>query len=373
MRFPQKRHEAAAGASAHRVRTMRAVSLGLGLAMGLAPWLPAAAAFAGPLADDVGDPVTVRSEQVARFRKNSDASRFGALTFLGGLQFTGSDSRLHGISAIRMRDADGGFLAVTDNGSWIAGRIERDADGRPREFSDVSIAPLRDLLGRPIRGKALGDAESLAIGLDGRTVHVGFEQRHRIWSYNLDDLGEGRARDVPLPIPVRELRANKGLETLAIAPGGSPLQGAMVTVAEHSIDRNGNLFAAVLGPDGGVFKVKRHEKWEVSDGDFLPGGDLLLLERRFEGLFGGLGIRIRRIPGDAIRPGALVDGPVVFEADLADEIDNMEGLDVWQDEAGRTRLTLVSDDNGSFFQRNLLLEFVWSGEDDRPDGAAFGQ
>ena len=25
---------------------------------------------------------------------------------------------------------------------------------------------------------------------------------------------------------------------------------------------------------------------------------------------------------------------------------------------GRIRLTLVSDDNGSFFQRNLLLEFL---------------
>ncbi|ORE91451.1 hypothetical protein ATO4_19014 [Aurantimonas sp. 22II-16-19i] len=341
------------------------------MALVLAPWL-SGAAFAWPLADGASDPVTIRSEPITRFEKNGEASRFGALTFLGGLQFTGSDSRLHGISAIRILDADGGFLAVTDNGSWVAGRIGRDANGRPTGFSDVRIAPLRDLLGRPIRGKALGDAESLAIAPDGRTVHVGFEQRHRIWAYDLDDLGEGRARDVPLPIPARELRANKGLEMLAIAPEGSPLQGVMVTVAERSIDRAGNLFAGLVGAGGGVFKVKRYEKWEVSDGDFLPGGDLLLLERRFEGLFGGLGIRIRRIPGDAMRAGALVDGPVVFEADLADESDNMEGLDVWQDEAGRTRLTLVSDDNGSFFQRNLLLEFVWSGED-RPEGAAVGQ
>ena len=138
-------------------------------------------------------------------------------------------------------------------------------------------------------------------------------------------------------------------------------------MAEHSIDEDGNLFAGIVGNRasgrGSIFKVRRDEAWEVSDGDFLPNGDLLLLERKFQGLFGGLGIRIRRIPGKTIVPGALVDGPVVFSADLSDEIDNMEGLDVWQDAAGRTRLTLVSDDNGSIFQRNILLEFVWSGED----------
>ena len=126
-----------------------------------------------------------------------------------------------------------------------------------------------------------------------------------------------------------------------------------------AIDEAGNLFAAVFGaPGGGIFKLRKDEKWNVSDGDFLPDGDLLVLERRYEGLFGGLGIRIRRIPGATIRPGALIDGPIIFEASLEDEIDNMEGLSVWRDADGRIRLTLVSDDNGSFFQRNLLLEFL---------------
>ena len=68
-------------------------------------------------------------------------------------------------------------------------------------------------------------------------------------------------------------------------------------------------------------------------------------------------MRIRRIAADAIRPGATVDGPTLIEADSSDQIDNMEGLDIWTDAAGQTHMSLVSDDNQSFFQRTVYLEF----------------
>jgi hypothetical protein len=89
----------------------------------------------------------------------------------------------------------------------------------------------------------------------------------------------------------------------------------------------------------------------------LPGGDLLLLERKFA-LLGGIGIRIRRIALAAIAPGAIVDGPSIFDADLGQEIDNFEGLDVHVTPEGDTVLTLVSDDNFSAIQRTLLVQFT---------------
>ncbi len=89
----------------------------------------------------------------------------------------------------------------------------------------------------------------------------------------------------------------------------------------------------------------------------LPGGDLLVLERKFSWT-GGLAIRLRRIALTGIKPGALVDGAVLFEADLGQEIDNMEGLSVHRSAAGETVLTLISDDNFSLLQRTLLLQFV---------------
>jgi len=89
----------------------------------------------------------------------------------------------------------------------------------------------------------------------------------------------------------------------------------------------------------------------------LPNGDLLLLERKFS-LLDGVGVRIRRIAQAAITPGATVDGPSIFDADLGQEIDNFEGLDVHVTADGETVLTMVSDDNFSMLQRTLLLQFT---------------
>jgi hypothetical protein len=38
-------------------------------------------------------------------------------------------------------------------------------------------------------------------------------------------------------------------------------------------------------------------------------------------------------------------------------IDNMEAMDVWQREDGAAMVSLMSDDNQSFLQRSLYLEF----------------
>ena len=68
------------------------------------------------------------------------------------------------------------------------------------------------------------------------------------------------------------------------------------------------------------------------------------------------------IDGATIRKGALVDGAVLLEADMAYQIDNMEGLDVWRRDDGALIVSLISDDNHSILQRNLYLEFVLTGE-----------
>jgi hypothetical protein len=60
--------------------------------------------------------------------------------------------------------------------------------------------------------------------------------------------------------------------------------------------------------------------------------------------------------------GALVDGTPLVSADMAYQIDNMEGIGVHRTPSGETVLTLVSDDNFSAIQRNLLLQFTLVGE-----------
>ena len=84
--------------------------------------------------------------------------------------------------------------------------------------------------------------------------------------------------------------------------------------------------------------------------------DLLILERRF-GLSDGLGMRIRRIKTADISPSATVDGEILLDAGAGYQIDNFEGIDAVIGPDGSTRLILVSDDNHSFFQRTIMLEF----------------
>jgi hypothetical protein len=167
--------------------------------------------------------------------------------------------------------------------------------------------------------------------------------------------------DERLPIPARELRSNRGFEMIAKSPAGGALNGARVTVTEKSLDAKGNVLAAIMdGPGKGMFSVVRSDEFDVSDGDFLPDGDMLLLERRFN-MATGIALRIRRIKAADIVKGATVDGEILLEADMGYQIDNMECLDVWQRADGAVMVSLASDDNHSILQRNLYLEFVYGG------------
>ena len=307
-----------------------------------------------------GTSLAITSTIIPRFDPASDDGRTGALRYIGGFRYASRDPRLEGVSAFRLRDGRSHFLSITDTGYWFSATLQRDSEGRPIGFADAEMAPILSSEGLPqTRRKGLADAEGMAI--DGDRVLVSFEQKHRINAFaHAERPFDSKAEAVRQPIPLNELRTNQGIEAIAVAPAGTPGGQRTVIVSELSLDADGNLFAAILGEHGGIFKVKREEPWSVTDGAFLPGGDLLLLERRYQG-FGRIGMRLRRIPGATIKPGALVDGSVLMEAGTAQEIDNMEGLDVSVAPDGTTVIALVSDDNGSFFQRNLYLEFALEG------------
>jgi hypothetical protein len=301
-------------------------------------------------------PTVVTARPVSQFRVGSTETRFGGLEFVGGLELRSSNRDFGGMSAFRYLDAGKTFLGITDTGFWYAGDMQRDARGVPVAVTDFRLAPIQDAEGNAVEGKRNSDAEGMAVS--GRTVTVSFERVHRIAEFDLDLKNfASRPKDLPLPVPKSELRNNRAFETVAYAPSASPLRGARVAVTEKSINKAGDIYAAVLeGPGKGIFYIKRLDSFDISDGDFLPNGDLLLLERRFS-FASGVTLRIRRIAAADIKPGATVDGPFILEADMRDQIDNMEGLDVWQARDGSTRISMMSDDNTSILQRNLYLEF----------------
>lgn len=320
----------------------------LALALGIATALPARAV-------EVVD-LPVKSRVIENFRIGSDQTVFGPLEFIGGLEMTSSQMLFGAVSAIRFRPDRAHFVAIMDTGHWLTGRVTRDAAGRLSGVADLQATSMIDDKGRDNAPKWAMDVEGLA--LRPGEVIASYEGRARVDVY--PDPGFEQSKPVErlkLAMPVARLPDNRGLETLALAPADSPLAGALVTVSELGRDGKGNLMAEVLeGPRKGVFAVKERKPFAITDGAFLPNGDLLLLERRFS-FAEGVGMEIRRIPGDTIKPGAVVDGEVILAADMRSQIDNMEGLDVVTMPDGAIHIILVSDDNHSILQRNLMLEF----------------
>jgi hypothetical protein len=304
-------------------------------------------------------PVTieVKARSIASFDpRDRSHVRFGSLEWRSGLVLTSGFRGFGGLSGIRLDKSGERFIAISDKGGWFTGRIVyegRDMKG----LDDVEASPMLGPDGRTITARGWFDSESIA--LDGSLVYIGLERVNQVLRYDFSKgFTRSRGEVVPLPPAAKKLPYNKGLEALVVVPKGQPLAGTLIAISERGLDAQGNLIGFLIGgPSPGQFSVRRTENFDVSDAVLLQDGDLLILERKFSWL-GGIGIRIRRIPLGTVAPGAVVDGPSIFNGDLGQEIDNMEGLDVHVTPEGETVLTMVSDDNFSLIQRTLLLQFT---------------
>ncbi|MEA2935885.1 MAG: hypothetical protein QOD74_2531 [Variibacter sp.] len=292
----------------------------------------------------------------AFYPRDPQRVRFGSLTFRGGLVLTSSHADFGGISAIRVAADGAHFLSVTDKGRWLRGRITYEGT-RPSGIADAEMAPILGADGKPLASRGWYDTEALA--QDGGTVWLGLERVNRVVRFDYGKQGL-LARGVPIPIPpgIQRLPHNKGLECLDVVPRRLPLGGSLVAISERGLDRDNNIRGFLVGgPSPGEFSVRRIGDFDISDCAVTPAGDLLLLERSYSP-FKGVGMRIRRVPLTEVKPGATIDGPVLIEADMAFQIDNMEGLSVHRASDGALVLTLISDDNFSIIQRTLLLQFT---------------
>ncbi len=304
--------------------------------------------------------IEIRATPIAAFdNRDKDLRRFGVLEFRGGLELASPYKEFGGISSIRIAPDGAQFIAATDKGRWLRGRIVYDG-AKPAGIADAEMAPMLDSDGKSLAARGWYDTESIAE--DGGTVYTGIERVQRIVKFDFAKDGL-RARGAPISIPpkIATLPWNKGIEALVVVPKDLPLAGTLIAISETG-DATGNLSGFLIGgPSPGEFTVKRTDDFDASDSAILPGGDLLLLERRASWLR-GVALRIRRIALGGLRPGAMVDGPVIFSADLGQQIDNFEGISVHRAVTGELVLTLISDDNFSPLQRTLLLQFTLLGE-----------
>lgn len=301
--------------------------------------------------------IEIEARAITHFdRRNPKHKQFGELEFLGGLVLQSKQKHFGGFSGLHIEQDGVSFLAHSDRGHWLRGKLKLDGD-RVTGIENAEMAPMRGPDGRTLTARKWQDTESLAV--DGDTLYVGIERVNQILRYRSSDGLVGRGIPIQIPNGIRRLPFNQGLEALVFVPKGMPLAGSLLAVSEAGLDEKGNTLAFITGGQTpGTFTIRRTDEYEISDAAISPTGHLVIVERYFRWI-SGIHLRIRAIPLSEIKPGAVADGKVLLTADNNFDIDNMEALSITKNAAGQILLTLMSDNNFNLFQRTILLRFVW--------------
>jgi hypothetical protein len=305
-------------------------------------------------------PTTVTAIPIDFDRDNPSRKEFGKLIFRAGLNLFAKSSHFGGYSAMAVDPSGRSLLAISDAGMWM--KADLDYDGRRlKGLSQVVLGPLLGTTGKPLRDDSERDSEGMAL-IDGDTKQgtalVSFERKHRIarYPFTVQQFGPPSGT-IPLPPGAGRLTLNSGIEAMAYIKTGR-LKGTLVAFGEHLTDKNGNLQGWLIGgPSPGTIVLKRLAGFDVTDAAPLPDGGIVVLERRFR-FSEGIKMRIRRIAASELKPGRLIEGEVLLDANDSLNIDNMEAIAVHRTASGETVLTLMSDDNFSPFQRTLIMQFT---------------
>lgn len=261
------------------------------------------------------------------------------LEFLTHFVYDKGPREFGGLSGLLMSDNGTRAQVLTDRGKLFEIQLERNSS---HKIIKVELMVLRYLKQR--NEDFLLDTEGLARAADGG-VYVSLEQPERVMMYPAQENDP-----IPLaPFPDLGIRNdNRGLEALA-----TNAAGALFVLPETPPDIALGHPVFQLKPEG--WELVRHVQtgpgFLAVGADFGPDGRLYILERAVSLL--GFRSRIWRVSvTDTATP------PELIWQTRVNEFDNLEGIDVWNDSADQTRITLVSDNNFLNVQRTELLEFL---------------
>ncbi|KPP93078.1 MAG: hypothetical protein HLUCCA08_10795 [Rhodobacteraceae bacterium HLUCCA08] len=258
---------------------------------------------------------------------------------LGRLSLSGAPAFI-GVSGLEV-SADGTEAwLLTDKGLLSRAILSRDGD----RLSGIELHDTHALLfhtGEPLQD-FWTDSEGLAMPPEG-PFFVSFERHARVMEYPAPDAA---STWLPRPPEIAAMNGNGGPEALAIDAGGAlyllqeDAGGADTAPIWRFADR-----ATGWQP---VFDYRRDGAFYPSGADFGPDGRLYVLERAFINF--RFAVQVRRLD--------LATGTDEVVLRTARGVEgNLEGLAVWRDAAGATRLLLVTDNNGLDRQRNEIVEY----------------
>ncbi|MFA5952088.1 MAG: esterase-like activity of phytase family protein [Hyphomicrobium sp.] len=336
-----------------------------GIALAAVIGISAAALSQGkPLTSEVQS-IKVTAKEIGSFLKDGTArATYGELAWRGGLELTSETPNFGGWSGLTFDATGNRFLAISDAGAWMTGELTYNGK-KPAGIASAKIGPIKARDGKLLSKNRDRDAEAVSLidgSFDKGSLLIAFERNDRVGRFDIAK-GVPAAPSTYLAKPPEAKRLkNEGFEGMTLMRGG-PFKGAIVAIAENPI-KGETEHTGWMWIDGVPkrFTLAGLGDYGVTDAASLPDGTLLVLERRFRWTE-GVKMRLRRIAADRLKPGAVVRGEVLLDADMSFEIDNMEGLAVRDGENGETLVTMISDDNfNHLLQRTVLLEFALAGK-----------
>ena len=214
------------------------------------------------------------------------------------------------------------------------------------------IVPLPNLNG-PENSYKDRDSEGIAYDPDSGQFWVSFEAHHAIRRYSGSF---ARSNGIVRPAAMQNWPKNKGAESLIRLKNGQ-----FIIIAESVDDRThpALLFSGdpvERGSNITQFRFRPPAGYRVTDGVQLPDGRIALVNRSI-GFPQGFSAKISLLNPNDISKSAVAAGTVIASLASPLLVDNMEGIDVFTGPDGWMRVIVVSDDNHSILQRNLMLEF----------------
>jgi hypothetical protein len=275
--------------------------------------------------------------------------------------------KFFGISALAYDRDTHTLYMLSDRSRLFAFDLRIDAD---------KIVKLKPLWGRRLRDRnghkyflKESDSEGMTLISRGgkKYLLISFEQKPRVLLFNL----EGREVGMPVQKSLSDLKEHLSLRGLApilrkpfsYRKNNQMLESvaftkayATVVTPEFPLRKTKGDLQGLYNHNGRICYFKRHGlSLGVTELESLPDGSLLALQR---GVHLGRHIKIEtqllKIDLKGIR-GGICPSESLFHASTDEgwALDNFEGLC----SVGENRFLMVSDDNGNFFQKTILVLF----------------
>ena len=203
--------------------------------------------------------------------------------------------------------------------------------------------------GKPLR-KWKRDTEGMALNSKGK-IFVSREGTPKITLFREDGV---KVKNLKLPKELQnvQLRSrNKSLESLAYHP-----KYGLLTALEwppKGVNAKEQTIYSLSGKQW-HFKVEKYKKNGISEIEVMSDGNLLVLERAYNGMFGKFVVTLKKVFINGCKT-KFCPSEVLLSIDSSKDwlVENFEGLA----RVGENRYLMISDDNNNFFQRTLLIYF----------------